>query len=263
MAKRFTDIGKWHDEWFLELSKENKLVWLYLLDNCTNAGRWKSSFKHLNFCCDSSISKEEFEIIFKGRVINCGDFYFIPKFLVFQYPNGFMDSKKKALEAVLKELQVYDLIRLISDESVIDDLSIQETEKEKEKEKEKETDKDKDIKYKYGEFNHVLLKNSEIEKLLARFGSEYLAQIKKLDEGIELKGYTYKSHYLAILKWAEKDNESKPQAFTKPTVRLIPALYICGSCDFSGEMWIEPQKRIQDYSCPNCKARKLLPQREK
>ena len=37
---------------------------------------------------------------------------------------------------------------------------------------------------------------------------DYESKIKTLDEGIELKGYKYKSHYLAILKWAEKDGDA-------------------------------------------------------
>ena len=30
-----------------------------------------------------------------------------------------------------------------------------------------------------------------------------------MDEGVELKGYKYKSHYLAIIKWSQ--NEKKPE----------------------------------------------------
>ena len=33
--------------------------------------------------------------------------------------------------------------------------------------------------------------------------------IKELDEGIERKGYKYKSHYLAILKWDEKEKQTE------------------------------------------------------
>jgi hypothetical protein len=41
---------------------------------------------------------------------------------------------------------------------------------------------------------------------------DYERWIKELDEGIELKGYVYKSHYLAIKRWKNKEKE-----FTKDT----------------------------------------------
>lgn len=62
--------------------------------------------------------------------------------------------------------------------------------------------KEKSIKHKYGEFQHVLLTDSEKEKLCNEYGSsETDAAIKYLDEAIEMKGYKYKSHYLAMKKW--------------------------------------------------------------
>jgi uncharacterized protein YdaU (DUF1376 family) len=60
----------------------------------------------------------------------------------------------------------------------------------------------------YGEHRNVRLAETELQKLKDKFGdnkTELL--ITMLDEGIELKGYKYKSHYLAILKWAEKEVE--------------------------------------------------------
>lgn len=65
----------------------------------------------------------------------------------------------------------------------------------------------KQTKHKYGEYKNVLLTDTEYGKLKERF-ADVDARIKKLDEGIELKGYKYKSHYLAIIKWAEKDKPS-------------------------------------------------------
>jgi len=64
----------------------------------------------------------------------------------------------------------------------------------------------KPTKHKYGKYKHVSLTDDEYKKLIDKV-TDREAMIKKLDEGIELKGYKYKSHYLAILKWSEKDDK--------------------------------------------------------
>lgn len=61
----------------------------------------------------------------------------------------------------------------------------------------------KDVRAKsiYGEYKHVRLTDKELSSLKDKLGDKLDFWIKTLDEGIELKGYKYKSHYLAILKW--------------------------------------------------------------
>ncbi len=69
------------------------------------------------------------------------------------------------------------------------------------------------VKHKYGEYQNVLLSDSDIEKLKVKF-TDWQDKIETLSKGIELKGYKYKNHYLAILKWAEKDAPQKPKKQT-------------------------------------------------
>ncbi|NTU49586.1 MAG: hypothetical protein HGA87_01585 [Desulfobulbaceae bacterium] len=38
MAKRFTETSKWVDPWFRQLTPKSKLLFLYILDSCNNAG---------------------------------------------------------------------------------------------------------------------------------------------------------------------------------------------------------------------------------
>lgn len=60
----------------------------------------------------------------------------------------------------------------------------------------------KKIKHKYGEFNHILLTDEELAKLKQDYGEAQTQKaIQFLDEAIEMKGYKYKSHYLALKKW--------------------------------------------------------------
>ena len=108
MSRRFTATEKWQDGWFLDLSIEHKLVWVYLLDTCSNAGRWIKNIKMLNFCCESPMTETALLDIFQGRIIDRGDYFFIPKFLRFQYPSGLM-SNKPVIESVRNELKKYGL----------------------------------------------------------------------------------------------------------------------------------------------------------
>lgn len=67
-------------------------------------------------------------------------------------------------------------------------------------------------KHKYGEYKHVLLTDQEYNNLKTEYGIEETKEaIKKMDEYIEMKGTKYKSHYLAMKKWAfdaiKKDNK--------------------------------------------------------
>ncbi len=41
MSKRFTETSKWDDPWFRELPGVQKLVFMYIIDRCDNAGFWE------------------------------------------------------------------------------------------------------------------------------------------------------------------------------------------------------------------------------
>jgi len=71
-------------------------------------------------------------------------------------------------------------------------------------------------KHKYGEYKHVLLTSDEYLRLCEEWGEpELLRMIKILDEGIEIKGYKYKNHNLALRKW--KSNEkTQRNGYSKP-----------------------------------------------
>ena len=75
------------------------------------------------------------------------------------------------------------------------------------------TQAQKPVKHKYGEYQHVLLKDSEYKKLADEYGESMRDEcIIFLDEYIEMKGYKAKSHYLCIRKWvldAVKEKQKK------------------------------------------------------
>lgn len=192
MANRLTDSRKWDDDWFIELSPNNKLLWLYILDKCNHAGIYKHS-KRLEECClGFTPDWEEALKEYNGKVEHLKEGkYFIPRFIQFQYTvlNPYNRCHKSVID-ILKNEGVYKGLTSPSKGCI---------------RKSKDKDKDKSI---YGKYKHVKLSNEEYGWLLAKFGEKgrYL-QIKTIDEGIELKGYKYKNHYLAILKWAEKEKK--------------------------------------------------------
>lgn len=102
MPKRMTATDKWDDPWFCNLTDNNKLFWLFMLDKCNNAGMWAVNFplfSHYvkNFKYDPKI--------FASRIVVVNaEKWFIPGFIRFQYgkfnPTSF--SHKSALALLQK-----------------------------------------------------------------------------------------------------------------------------------------------------------------
>lgn len=111
MAKRFTDSDKWKDDWFLGLSNDERIVWQWLLDNCTHSGICKRSISLLNFMCRVSYTEEEMLSKMGDRVLLCGNIWFIPKFIKFQYST--LKSGKPAIISVVRDLFQYKLTKHI------------------------------------------------------------------------------------------------------------------------------------------------------
>lgn len=74
----------------------------------------------------------------------------------------------------------------------------------------------KESKRKYGEYNHVLMTETEYERLKKDYINADEA-IKYLDEYIEMKGYKAQNHNLALRKWVFKAlEENKQKDAVKP-----------------------------------------------
>jgi hypothetical protein len=92
MAKRFIDTGIFDDDWFMELSKDAKLMWLYFITKCDHAGMIKVNER----LCKLQTDIKDLDFVIKqlgNRLVTVSQhLYFIPKFIEFQYP-GFPNSK--------------------------------------------------------------------------------------------------------------------------------------------------------------------------
>jgi len=214
MSKRFIDTGIFDDDWFMDLSKDAKLLWVYFITKCDHAGMLKLNVK---LCKVQTDIKDLNDIIKQlgNRLITVSEhLYFIPKFIEFQYP-GFPNSKVRQQSSAVDILVKYglfdkenltlnkELVNTYDNEHGNDTVNGNETELVK--------------KEKYEEF--VLMLPDEYEKLIKEYGKINTKKfIEKLNCYKGANGKKYKSDYLAILNWVvgEVMKEVKPQAGANP-----------------------------------------------
>lgn len=110
MAKRFIDTGLFDDDWFMELSKDCKLLWLYLITKCDHAGMIKINER----LCKVQTDIKDLSGTIKdlgNRIVTVSEhLYFIPKFIEFQYP-GFPNSAVRQQHSAVEILTKHGLIR--------------------------------------------------------------------------------------------------------------------------------------------------------
>ena len=85
-----------------------------------------------------------------------------------------------------------------------------------ENEKKEKSCAKKETKHKYGEYQNVKLTDDEVIKLKNKYGDDADKIINYFDAQIEMKGYKYKSHYLAILDWGAKAFQEKKTRPARP-----------------------------------------------
>tara|TARA_R110001599_G_scaffold256246_2_gene456414 strand:+ start:4028 stop:4654 length:627 start_codon:yes stop_codon:yes gene_type:complete len=112
MAKRFTDTTKWNEDWYLELSIENKLFWIYICDNSNHAGIFKPNKKMFELLIGSKIDINKFlEQVNQGknRIIILGNGrWYLNKFIEFQYGQN-LNPKNRVHKSILKLLNDNDI----------------------------------------------------------------------------------------------------------------------------------------------------------
>ena len=138
---RFTNTEKWRDPWFQDLPAVNKLLWLYLVDNCDNAGVWVVNKREAEFHLNEKIDWDNALSFFDGRIEWLGDSkWYIVKFISFQYPSG-LSEKSAPHRQVLRVLKSHGLD---PNGRVVGSLPSRLGGRAKDKDKDKEEDKDKE-----------------------------------------------------------------------------------------------------------------------
>jgi hypothetical protein len=136
--KRFCDTAIWQDEWFMELPPQYKLAFMFIKDNCDNAGVWKPNKKLAEMMIGCPIDWNDFLVECGNRikVIKSG-YWWITRFIEFQY--GTLSEACKPHIKVIESLKKYDLYKDYTKGMQY----LEEKEEEEDKEEEKEGDAEK------------------------------------------------------------------------------------------------------------------------
>jgi hypothetical protein len=112
MAKRFTETTKWNEDWFLDLTNEHKLFWIYICDNCDHAGIFKPNKRLFELLIGKKIDVKEFiSIVNEDKVrlieLNNGRWY-LTGFISFQYGGKLNDNNRvhKSILAILIQNEI-------------------------------------------------------------------------------------------------------------------------------------------------------------
>ena len=71
--------------------------------------------------------------------------------------------------------------------------------------------------HKYGEYQNVLLSDSDIEKLKAEFPTDWEERIERLSSYMASSGKSYKNHLATIRNWARREKEEKRDTVSRET----------------------------------------------
>lgn len=109
MAKRFIDTGLFDDPWFMDLSIDGKIFWIYCITKCDHAGIIEINKKLAVFQTGINSLDTVIEELGNRLVRVTEHIFFIPKFLEFQYP-GFPNSKVRQQQSAVSILTKYGFI---------------------------------------------------------------------------------------------------------------------------------------------------------
>ena len=84
--KRFTETNKWRDPWFRKLSAVQKLAFIYLVENCDEAGVWDPDYELANFSIGAEVDWDKMmQALGPDRLLLLDNgSWFLTKFLEFQ-----------------------------------------------------------------------------------------------------------------------------------------------------------------------------------
>jgi len=109
MAYRYSDTLKWQDEWFVDLSTIQKLLFIYLCDNCDIAGFCELSYRKIAF--DLGVTEAQIKGAVKGLekgvFIADDDRCLLVKNFIRHQKNLPINPENKSHQGILKRASLY------------------------------------------------------------------------------------------------------------------------------------------------------------
>ena len=117
MAKRFTDTEKWKKGFVRSLPPAYKLLWLYMLDDCDNAGVWQVEVEVASIRIGTKLNEKEALKLFGNNVISFdgGTKWFVKEFVKFQQGVNHiaeLNSNSNPHKSILRIVEQYKLLEL-------------------------------------------------------------------------------------------------------------------------------------------------------
>ncbi|UVX33614.1 MAG: Replication initiator protein A (RepA) N-terminus [Bacteriophage sp.] len=75
----------------------------------------------------------------------------------------------------------------------------------------------RETRHKYGEYQNVLLSDSDMEKLKTEFPTDWEERIERLSAYMASSGKSYKNHLATIRNWARRDRDAKRGTVSRET----------------------------------------------
>lgn len=108
MAKRFISTDLFNDEWFMSLTKDGKLFFIYFITMCDHAGVLRLNQKLCSFQTGIKDLVTVIKELGNSLVRVKQDTYFMPRYIRFQYP-GWPQSNVKQQQGAIKILTDFDI----------------------------------------------------------------------------------------------------------------------------------------------------------
>lgn len=116
MSRKLTDVRKWDDDWYLNLTPTMKCAWDYICQNSDGCGFIKLSFGLISYRIKGQVGIEDFKREFSGRIVWLKDDYI-------WIPGTILISQKKLNSLSAVHLNIANkIIREISDHEAITSL---------------------------------------------------------------------------------------------------------------------------------------------
>lgn len=110
MAKRLTDTTKWTNKAFRAMPDKIKIFYLYVLDNCDNAGVFRYDLDLVGYTLNNAYTKKELVSALEGRVVFVGDDKLVIRnYIAFQNGDVF-DSKSRFAASIRSTLNSHGLL---------------------------------------------------------------------------------------------------------------------------------------------------------